>query len=517
MTRTILCAEETKPTDSRETPAPPSITQPTDDQRARDDAQDLERLGYAQEFFRGFGGFSNFAISFSIISILTGAVTLFDYGLTMGGPLEMTLGWPIVTAGTLLVALSMAELCSALPTSGGMYHWSAELGGPMWAWFTAWLNIVGLVACIAGIDYGCALFLVPLLGLESSGSTLLIVYGLLLLSQAVINHYSTRLIAWLNDLSVTVHILGVAVIIGALWIFAPKQPATFLLKAVSSSHIHGSYLWLFLLGLLQAQWTFTGFDASAHVAEETVDPRRRAPWGMVLSVIVSGFFGYLLILSLTWAIPDIHRVLGATDSGGHPIPAVLAIVEMTLGSRAGVIVLGLTVLAMWFCGLAACTSVSRTFYAFARDNGMPLSRLWSRIDPRHKTPVLAIWLSAVLAFGAMVYSGAYSVVTSISVVGLYLSYIIPVYLGWRKKRLWISKRGPWNLGKSSNAINALAVIWTVGICAIMVMPPNTRAGLGIAAVMGVLLLLHLAVGKHKVETSVWNLEGKSVKRVASDE
>lgn len=429
----------------------------------------------------------------------------------MGGPLEMTLGWPIVTAGTLLVALSMAELCSALPTSGGMYHWSAELGGPMWAWFTAWLNIVGLVACIAGIDYGCALFLVPLLGFESKGSILLIVYGILLLTQAAINHYSTRWIAWLNDLSVTVHIAGVAILIGVLWIFAPKRPVSFLIQATSSSHMHSSYLWLFMLGLLQAQWTFTGFDASAHVAEETVDPRHRAPWGMVMSVIVSGFFGYLLIMSLTWAIPNIGHVLGATDAGGHPIPAVLAIVDMALGSRAGVVVLGLTVIAMWFCGLAACTSVSRTFFAFARDNGMPLSKLWSRIHPRHKTPVLAIWLSVILAFAAMVYSGAYSVVTSISVVGLYLSYIIPVYLGLRKKRLWLARRGPWHLGGASNAINVLALIWTIGICAIMVMPPNTRAGWGIAAVMGVLLALHLAFGKHKVETSLWNLNAESAR------
>ncbi|MGH9445822.1 MAG: amino acid permease, partial [Terriglobia bacterium] len=378
-------------------------------------------------------------------------------------------------------------------------------------------NIVGLVACIAGIDYGCAQFLVPLLGLESATSTLLIVYGLLLFSQAVINHYSTRWIAWLNDLSVTVHIAGVAVLIGALWIFAPKRPLSFLVRATSSSHIHGSYVWLFMLGLLQAQWTYTGFDASAHVAEETIDPRHRAPWGMVMSVVVSGFFGYLLILSLTWAIPDIGRVLGATDAGGHPIPAVLAIVEMTLGSRAGVLVLGLTVLAMWFCGLAACTSVSRTFYAFARDNGMPLSKLWSRISLRHKTPVLAIWLSAVLAFAAMIYSGAYSVVTSISVVGFYLSYIIPVYLGWRKKALWISKRGPWNLGGSSNAVNVLALIWTLSICTIMVMPPNTRAGWGIAAVMGVLLLLHLTGGKHNMQKPLWDLEGESSKPAAACE
>jgi amino acid transporter len=465
----------------------------------------LARFGYAQELFRRFGGFSNFAISFSIISILTGAVTLFDYGLRMGGPMEMTLGWPLATGGTLLVALSMAELCSALPTSGGMYHWSAELGGPMWAWFTAWLNIVGLVTAIAGIDYGCAQFLTPILGFESKACTLLLVYAGLLVSQALINHFSTRMVAWLNDFSVTIHILGVAVLIGALWIFAPKQPLHFFLRAVSSSDIHAPYTWLFLLGLLQAQWTYTGFDASAHVAEETLDPRRRAPQGMVMSVLVSGFFGYLLILSLTWAIPSIDRVLCSNDASGHPIPAVLAIVEMTLGSRAAVFVLGLTILAMWFCGLSACTSVSRTFYAFARDNGMPLAKIWCRISPRHKTPACAVWLSVALAFAAMIYSGAYSVVTSISVVGFYLSYIIPVFLGWRKKTLWISKRGPWNLGNSSNTINVLALLWTLGICTLMVMPPNTRAGSGIATVMGILLLLHLTTGKHKTQKPVWNL------------
>ena len=142
---------------------PPSTSQEAQAQR---DARELQRFGYAQELLRSMGGFSNFAISFSIISILTGAVTLFDYGLQMGGPLEMTLGWPLATVGTLFVALSMAELCSALPTSGGTYHWSAELGGPTWAWFTALLNIVGLITVLAGIDYGCAQFLAPILGLR---------------------------------------------------------------------------------------------------------------------------------------------------------------------------------------------------------------------------------------------------------------------------------------------------------------------------------------------------------------
>jgi amino acid transporter len=482
---------------------------------AQRDARELERFGYAQELLRGIGGFSNFAISFSIISILTGGVTLFDYGLTMGGPLEMTLGWPLATVGTLLVALSMAELCSALPTSGGMYHWSAELGGPNWAWFTAWFNIVGLVAAIAGIDYGCAEFLVPMLGLPATNLTLLVVYGLLLLSHGFINHYGIRWVAYLNDFSVTVHILGVAVLMVALWAFAPKQPLSFLLRASSSSTMRAPYFWLFLLGLLQAQWTYTGFDASAHVAEETVDPRRRAPWGMVMSVAVSGFFGYLMILSLTWVIPDLSRALNAKDANGNPVPGVLAIVEASLGPRAGKGVLILTVLAMWFCGLSAITSISRTIYAFARDKGLPGSRLWSTISPRYRTPGAAIWLSVLLAFAALIYSGSYSVVTSLSVVGFYLSYIIPVFLGWRRKSFWAGKRGPWHLGASSNLVNGLALLWTLFICTLMVMPPNQRAGFGLAGVMVLLFLLHRFSGPHEMRKPVWDSpeDSKSIQNI----
>lgn len=467
------------------------------------DDSDLEHLGYTQQLLRDFGGFSNFAVSFSIISILTGAVTLFDYGLATAGPREMLLGWPLVTMGTLMVALSMAELCSALPTSGGMYHWSAELGGPTWAWFTAWLNIVGLITAIAAIDYGCAEFLVPMLDLPSRRHSLLGVYALLLLSQAIINHYSRGLVARLSDASVLVHILGVVVLIGALFIFVPKQPPGFLWSTKNLSSIHAPYTWLFLLGLLQAQWTYTGFDASAHIAEETVDARRLAPWGMVLSVVLSGAFGYALVLALTLTIPDLTRVLQATDAAGNPLPAVLTIVRLGLGVRAATAVLGLTVLAMWFCGLAAVTSVSRLFFALARDGGMPLSPMWSFVDSKLKTPGPAIWLSVALAFAATLYSGAYSVVTSISVIGFYLAYIAPVYLAWRKRKSWIAKRGPWHLGSASNAINLLAVLWTAFICLVMVLPPNTRAGWGIVLVMGILFFLHVARGKHKIFKPNW--------------
>jgi len=440
------------------------------------------------------GGFSNFAISFAIISILTGAVTLYDYGLAMGGPREMSLGWPLVAIFSLAVAASMGEIASAFPTSGGMYHWATILGGPGWGWFTAWFNILGLVATIAGIDYGCAQFLMPLLGLPAKPGVLLAVYGAVLGSHGLINHYGIRLVARLNDASVTVHILGVAAIVGALLFFAPKRPITFLFQAVNSNGVH-FYGWAFLLGLLQAQWTFTGYDGSCHASEETMDPRRRVPWGMINAIVVSAIAGYLLLMTLTLSIHSIPSALGATDAAGNKVPAVIAILEQSLGQSAGALVSMLAVMAMWFCGLATVTSNSRTIYAFARDEGMPLASLWRRVSVRHRTPAAAIWLSVAAAFLAALYSGAYSVVTSISTIGLYVAYIVPVYLGWRARRegLW-QERGPWHLGRYSSAVNLAALAWTTFICVMLVMPPNQVAG---ETILGATLVLSLwyAVGE----------------------
>jgi len=273
--------------------------------RPRDDIQELSALGYAQELFRAMGGFSNFAISFSIISILTGAVTLYSHGLVMGGPAEMAFGWPLVSVFTLTVALSMAELASSMPTSGAMYHWACRLGGSGWGWFTAWFNIVGQLAALAGIDYGCALFVAPLLGPAQAGGVLT-VYAVVLLSHAVINHFGIRLVARLNDLSVVVHIVGVIAIVGSVFLFAPKQPIEFFFVRITSNTQGWPYWWAFVVGLLQAQWTFTGYDASASVSEETVDPRRHVPWGIVMAVVVSAVVGYLLLIALTLAIRDIR-------------------------------------------------------------------------------------------------------------------------------------------------------------------------------------------------------------------
>jgi amino acid transporter len=446
----------------------------------------LHQFGYAQQLLRDMGGFSNFAISFSIISILTGAVTLYGVGLNAGGPVVMGIGWPLVTLFVLFVSAALAELASAIPTSGALYHWASLLGGPGWGWMTAWLNLVGLVAAIAGIDYGCAQFVTPLLGLEPGARNEMLVFAALLFSHAILNHVGIRAVARLNDFSAIYHVAGVALVVLALAFFAPKQPISFLFTKTFTTIKDQPYWFAFLGGLLQAQWTYTGFDASAHTIEETRNARVSAPWGIYLSVAISGLFGYLMLAFVTLAIKD----LNATATAANPF---IYIFEQALGSAFGRTILWVVTAAMWFCGLSCITSTSRMIFAFSRDNGMPLSCVWKKVSRKHRTPAAAVWLSAslalllpclILAVVAMRpkqldFSKLYPAVTGISTIGLYLSYGIPLFLKLRAIRqgVWrTSANGPWNLGQWSVPVNLIALAWIGFITVLFVLPPNELTG-----------------------------------------
>ena len=471
--------------------------QPTDR-----DKEVLHQFGYAQQLLREMGGFSNFAISFSIISILTGAVTLYGVGLNAGGPVVMSIGWPLVTLFVLFVAASLAELASAIPTSGALYHWASLLGGPTWGWITAWLNLIGLIAAIAGIDYGCAQFMTPLLGLKETPQNFMSVFGALLLTHAILNHIGIRTVARLNDFSAVYHIVGVAVVVVALAFFAPKQPVSWLFTKTFTTVTNQPYWFAFLGGLLQAQWTYTGYDASAHTIEETKNARVSAPWGMYLSVVISGVIGYVMLLFVTLAIKD----LGATAAAANPF---IYIFEQALGGTFGRVVLWIVTLAMWFCGLSCVTSTSRMIFAFARDNGMPLSSVFAKVSRHYRTPAAAVWLASILSFMlpclilALVaafpkrldFSKLYPAVTGISTIGLYLSYGIPLLLKVRAMRqgIWTSRaNGPWSLGAWSGPVNVIALIWIAFITVLFVLPPNDLTGYIFAGTFLALIIFYVA-------------------------
>ena len=455
-------------------------------QRDRD-AEELSRLGYAQQLLRDLGGFSNFALSFSVVSVLTGAVTLYKHGLEYGGPATMGLGWPLVSAGTMLVALSMAELASAFPTAGSLYHWAMFLGDARYGFATAWFNLVGQFAITAGIDYGCAEFIVAFL--DTPPAAVAPVYALLLLSHALLNHFGVRLVSRLNDLSAWLHVIGVAVLVVALFAFGRAQPLSYAFH-FDTTHEGGPRPGLFLVALLQGFWTFTGYDASAHVAEETRDPARKAPQGILMAVIVSIVVGYLLVVGLALAMKDYR--LAAND----PTPP-LYIVRQAFGDGIGRAVMSLAIAAMWFCGLASVTANSRMIYAFARDDGLPFSAALKKVSPRFRTPALAIWVATgvalVLALAAKLASdSAYTVVTSLSTVALYLSYGVPIFLGAvaRHTGRW-NRFGPFTLGRAGKWVGLAATLWLAFAAVLCGLPPNAMTGLAMLGVVAVVTALAL--------------------------
>jgi amino acid transporter len=453
----------------------------TDPAEQRDvDAEQLRRFGYAQQLLREMGGFGSFALSFSIISILTGAVTLYGHGLRFGGPLVMTTGWPLVAIMTLTVAASLAELASAYPTAGALYHWSALLGGPGWGFLTAWLNTIGQFAITAGIDYGLADFLAPMLGLPPSRGYVLALYAVVLFSHAVLNHVGVRAVAVLNWLSAWYHVAGALALVAALVWLAPKQPAGFLFTRFTDQPY--PYAYAFAVGLLQAQWTFTGYDASAHITEETIDPTRNAPWGIVLSVAVSGIVGFAMLLAVTLAIRDLPAAAGA------PNPFIF-VLQSALGAPLGNALLWLVMGAMWFCGLSSITSNSRMLFAFARDGGLPLSQSIARVSPRFQSPHVAIWVSTGAAFAVALWSHAYAVMVALSTTALYASYALPIYLSVRHRRAGkMRPRGPWHLGRFSPVVNVMALGWIAVITVLFVLPPNELAGYTFAGSLVSLLI-----------------------------
>ncbi|HHY56748.1 MAG TPA: amino acid permease [Chloroflexi bacterium] len=484
----------------------------------RQDMQDLHKLGYAQQLFREMGGFSNFAISFSIISILTGAILLYGYGLGFAGPIINTYGWPLVSLFVLAIAASMAELASAYPTAGGLYFWAHRLGGHRWAWVTAWFNMLGQIMITAGIDFAAAIYIAGafnrIVGTNfdtTNTMTMVIVMIIIMIPQMLINIFGIRLTARLSDFSVWWHIGGVAIMVLLLLIFGKfKNEFGFLFQSqvtvnpndlayefaagpftfnsimmnipgMAGLYAGGGLMLAFTLGLLQAQWTYTGYDASAHVAEETVMARLNSAWGVFLSVAVSSIVGYIMLLTLTLHIPN--GLAGIADVvAGENSPAVLYIVYQNFDTRIFSDIIAIIIgVAMWLCGLSSITSMSRMWYAFARDNGMPGSSLIKQIHPTLRTPVWAIVITCTLAVLLTVYSVVYSVIVAVSTTALYLAYGIPIYLNLRNKlgkkgEYTTPKTAPWSLRSFGPVINVIALLWIIFITILFSIPPNELAG-----------------------------------------
>jgi len=453
----------------------------TENEPLDDDARELAALGYKQELHRRMSGFSNFAVSFSIISILAGCITSYAIALRSGGPSTIVLGWAIVGIFVTCVGLAMAEVCSRYPTAGGLYFWAGRLAKRnkrQWAWTVGWFNFLGEIAVTAAIDFGCATtwmaFASLVWGVDVTAGETFVVFLVIIVAHALLNAFGVNLVRILCNVSAWWHVVGVAVIVAVLWILPQKHQTVEWTLAGWHNETGWGYLpYVFLMGLLMAQYTYTGYDASAHVAEETKNAARLAPRGIVMSVVISVVGGFILLYTITASIQDNSdaglSTLLSTDTGLPPAQIFQDALNNPFMAK---FLLFIVCVAQFLCGMASVTANSRMSYAFSRDNALPGSRIWSKVNPRTGTPTNSIWLcvvcSIVLTVPALFNTTAYLAVTSIAVIGLYIAYVAPVFLRRRNPDF---KPGPFHLGKWSPLIGWIAVIWVIFICILFVLPP----------------------------------------------
>ena len=460
------------------------------------DEQRLAELGYVQRLSRGWSGFQNFAISFTIISVFAGTFTTYGQAWNYGGPIAISIGWPVICGLILFVAFSMSELASKYPTAGGLYYWASDLGGRTWGWFTGWFNFIGLVGIVASVVYGSATFLSTVFGLYGLnifgvdfGDTkhflpeVFGVFVVLLGVHALINIYSSHLVALLNSVSVWWHVVGVAIVI-AILVFVPDhhQSAKFVFtqKFNNSGWLGGSvsgFFWIFILtqGFLLTMYTQTGYDASAHISEETRSASLGAAKGVWRAVFWSGVIGWFVLLALTFAATDVKAIDGSGGFSG-------TIITSALGSGTAKFVLILVTVGQLFCGMSCVTSASRMCYAFSRDRAVPGHRFWTKLN-RHRVPYGSVIYMCLLALIITIPANwgqagntvpwAFLAVVLIATIGLYIAYVIPTYLRWRMGDSFIP--GPWTLGKKYKWVNPIAIIW-VAIIVICFSLPFTPAG-----------------------------------------
>jgi amino acid transporter len=479
---------------AEEVNAPPTeVREITDEER-------LHQMGYAQELLRRMSGFSNFAVSFTIISILSGCLTVYYFGLQHGGPPGMIWGWLGVGFIVLFAGMSMAEICSAYPTAGGLYYWAAKCApgksGPIWSWFTGWFNLLGQVAVTAGISFGCAFSVSAFFALWTnhgvwlSRGHIIFFLGIILVAQGLLNTFGIRLVAFLNDLSVWWHLIGVIVIVVVLY-WAPSshahQSASFLFGSEGYNAFKGLSGFAFapyvlLVGLLNAQYTFTGYDASAHLTEETINAQINGPKGIVNSIWVSLVAGFILLVGVSYAIPHVFPVViegvkytSYTDIATAVVPWA-TVFEYSAGRLAAELLLLIVIGAQFYCGMSSITANSRMIYAFSRDGAVPFSNYWHHINKRTRTPVHSVWFGAIGAFLLSVWylwsPVAYAAVVSIAVIGLYIAYLTPVFLRRINPKPFVP--GPWKLSKRwGPLIGWIAIVWVVFICVLFCLPTYT--------------------------------------------
>ncbi|HCY98981.1 MAG: amino acid permease [Rhodobacterales bacterium RIFCSPHIGHO2_02_FULL_62_130] len=486
------------------------------DKEKHEDVKILHGMGYAQELSRSMSKFSNFAISFSIICILSGGINSFAQAISSVGGAGAGIGWIVGCLLSGMFALAMAQIASAFPTAGGLYHWASILGGRFWGWLTAWLNLLGLITVLGAINIGTAYFFAgtfgAMFGFGGTDMQVVTFVAAITIVQALFNHLGIKVTTMLTDISGYIIFATTAVLVVACLYFAPAIDISRLWTFTNFSGEAGGNVfpqtdntaYLFLLCLLLPVYTITGYDASAHTSEETKSAATSVPAGIVSAVFWSSLVGWIMICAITLAIPDL--AVAAGQGWGMFFATMDAILPAGLKT---LLYLGILI-AQFLCGLATVTSASRMLFAFSRDDGMPVaSKALATVSPKYRTPVNAIWTATVLCILYVMLAmsikidgtSIYVIVVNSTLVFLFLSFTIPLIAGlfaygtdkWAKPGPWAMSAGTYKL------VTLLSVVGMGVILFIAVAPPNERVLWVVLGFIALALVLWVAVENRRFE------------------
>ncbi|TGO67810.1 hypothetical protein BOTNAR_0035g00190 [Botryotinia narcissicola] len=463
------------------------------DRQVDTDEEILVSLGYKQEFKRELSIWSSFGVSFSCLGLLPSIASTLGYNLGYSGPAGSVWGW--LVAGILIqfVAFAMAELCSSMPTAGGLYYASAVLApegyGPLCSWITGWSNFAGEVTAPCAVNYALAAMILTAAQIfhpdyvVQTWHVYLLLLALLVL-QGLLAMNSTKFIGVLNTLGTIMNVI--VLLIFVIWFPAgsinePKTNPSSMVW-ISEGIINGTEWptgFSFLMGFLSVIWTLSGYDAPFHLSEECSNANIAGPRAIVMTAQLGLWLGWAIILVIAYTVKDIQDVV--SGQYGQPMGSLCL---QVLGPKAGLAMFSLNMVAQFFVGQGVTVVSSRVVYAYSRDGALPGSHWLKQVNPHTKTPVYAVWfvltlgaLLGLLMFASPVAIGA---VFSMGAIAQYIAFVFPIALkvfsAKGKFRPGIVLR-PWNLGRFSTPIGVVAVGWVSLIIPILCFPSVTGADL----------------------------------------
>jgi amino acid permease (GABA permease) len=463
----------------------------------REDNVLLARLGYRSEFRREFSVIETVAFSFSIMGVIASVSSTFSFPLAAGGHVGMIWGWFIPCPFVLCVAASLAEMTSSMPTSAGLYYFSAKLAPPKYAplasWITGWANVTGQVALVCSIDYTCAQMITTGIAIGSNGNVVLgsgATYGILvaiLVFHGVVCSAATRILARLN-LAYVVMNIGTTIAAIILLLVGSKHRGERVSTDVAFTLLENNTGWAndgwaFLLSFTSVMWTLTGYDSAAHVSEEVTGAAQAAPIAIMVAVGGTQLFGWLTYIAASFATASVPDLLTTT------LPLPMGQLFFNVVGKHGMLAIWSCIIVVQFAtGAAQGVDASRVVFAFARDNALPGSRWWKQINPHTQTPVNAVWLVMFCAAicGLLGFSSAALIsLAGASVIGLYTSYATPIFLRITSGRDKLVPRS-FTVGAWYIPIGAIAVAWVTFINILLMFPtvlPATAKNMNYAVVI----------------------------------